>query len=32
MPGNLAGLAGLHQAGVFGFKAFLVDSGVPEFG
>src|SRR5262249_43396495 len=32
VPGNLAGLAGLHEAGVFGFKAFLIDSGVPEFG
>ena len=32
VPGNLGELAGLHQAGVFGFKAFLVDSGVPEFG
>jgi len=32
VPGNLATLAGLHRAGVFGFKAFLVDSGVPEFG
>ncbi len=32
VPGNLAGLDGLHQAGVFGFKAFLADSGVPEFG
>jgi allantoinase len=32
VPGNLTALAGLHQAGVFGFKAFLVDSGVPEFG
>ena len=32
VPGNLADLAGLHQAGVFGFKAFLADSGVPEFG
>jgi allantoinase len=32
VPGNLAGLAGLHDAGVFGFKAFLADSGVPEFG
>ena len=32
VPGNLAGLAGLHAAGVFGFKAFLIDSGVPEFG
>ena len=27
VPGNLAELAGLHRAGVFGFKAFLVDSG-----
>jgi allantoinase len=32
VPGNLAGMAGLHEAGVFGFKAFLIDSGVPEFG
>src|SRR5579859_7683255 len=32
VPGNLAGLADLHEAGVFGFKAFLADSGVPEFG
>src|SRR5260370_971701 len=32
VPGNLADLAGLHRAGVFGFKAFLADSGVPEFG
>ncbi len=32
VPGNLADLAGLHQAGAFGFKAFLADSGVPEFG
>jgi allantoinase len=32
VPGNLASLAGLHEAGVFGFKAFLADSGVPEFG
>src|SRR6516225_1863504 len=32
VPGSLAGLAGLHAAGVFGFKAFLIDSGVPEFG
>jgi allantoinase len=32
VPGNLKALAGLHQAGVFGFKAFLVNSGVPEFG
>ncbi len=32
VPGNLPALAGLHEAGVSGFKAFLVDSGVPEFG
>ena len=32
VPGNVADLARLHQAGVFGFKAFLADSGVPEFG
>jgi allantoinase len=32
VPGNLAALAGLDEAGVFGFKAFLIDSGVPEFG
>ncbi|MBO0771994.1 MAG: allantoinase AllB [Actinobacteria bacterium] len=32
VPGNLADLAGLHRAGVCGFKAFLADSGVPEFG
>ena len=32
VPGNLGELAGLHRAGVFGFKAFLADSGVPEFG
>jgi allantoinase len=31
VPGNADDLAGLHDAGVFGFKAFLVDSGVPEF-
>jgi allantoinase len=31
VPGNLGALAGLHAAGVFGFKAFLTDSGVPEF-
>jgi allantoinase len=31
VPGNLADLPGLHEAGVFGFKCFLVDSGVPEF-
>jgi len=32
VPENLANLADLHQAGVFGFKAFTVPSGVPEFG
>jgi allantoinase len=31
VPGNVAQLQGLHAAGVFGFKCFLVDSGVPEF-
>ncbi|MBW3604465.1 MAG: allantoinase AllB [Actinobacteria bacterium] len=31
VPGNAAHLAALHDAGVFGFKAFLVDSGVDEF-
>ncbi|PSK66651.1 Allantoinase [Micromonospora sp. MH33] len=31
VPTNLADLAELHRDGVFGFKAFLVDSGVPEF-
>lgn len=31
IPGNLEDLPGLHAAGVFGFKCFLVDSGVPEF-
>lgn len=31
IPGNLAELRPLHDAGVFGFKAFLADSGVPEF-
>ena len=31
VPGNLDALAALHAAGVFGFKAFLVDSGVDEF-
>ncbi|SDC64975.1 allantoinase AllB [Actinokineospora iranica] len=32
VPGNAADLAGLHAAGVFGFKCFLLDSGVAEFG
>jgi allantoinase len=31
IPGNAGDLAALHDAGVFGFKAFLADSGVPEF-
>ncbi|MGX6601053.1 allantoinase AllB [Micromonosporaceae bacterium Da 78-11] len=31
IPGNVPDLPGLHAAGVFGFKAFLADSGVPEF-
>jgi len=31
VPDNLADLAPLHAAGVFGFKCFLADSGVPEF-
>ncbi|WP_380169298.1 allantoinase AllB [Jannaschia sp. R86511] len=32
VPENLADLAPLHEAGVLGFKSFLVPSGVPEFG
>jgi allantoinase len=31
VPGNASELPALHDDGVFGFKAFLVDSGVPEF-
>lgn len=31
LPGNLRDLAGLHAAGVLGFKAFLSPSGVEEF-
>ncbi|MDG4765977.1 allantoinase AllB [Solwaraspora sp. WMMD406] len=31
VPGNRDHQAELHAAGVFGFKAFLADSGVPEF-
>jgi allantoinase len=31
VPGNLPDLPALHQAGVFGFKAFLIHSGVDEF-
>ncbi|HYS36038.1 MAG TPA: allantoinase AllB [Pseudonocardiaceae bacterium] len=32
VPGNTADLAALHDAGVFGFKAFTLHSGVDEFG
>jgi len=31
VPGNASELRALHRAGVFGFKCFLVPSGVPEF-
>ena len=31
VPGNLGDLRALHDAGVFGFKCFLVHSGVDEF-
>ncbi len=31
VPGNLGRLRSLYDAGVFGFKCFLLDSGVPEF-
>src|SRR5579859_5859228 len=31
VPSSLGSLADLHEAGVIGFKCFLVDSGVPEF-
>jgi allantoinase len=31
IPGNLADLRPLHEAGVFGFKSFLLHSGVDEF-
>ncbi|MGW0609109.1 allantoinase AllB [Streptomyces sp. NPDC002788] len=31
LPGNLKDLRPLHEAGVFGFKAFLSPSGVDEF-
>ncbi len=31
VPGNVAELAPLHDSGVFGFKCFLLDSGVEEF-
>ncbi|MGY1673419.1 allantoinase AllB [Geodermatophilus sp. SYSU D00710] len=31
VPGNVGDLRPLHDAGVVGFKCFLLDSGVPEF-
>jgi allantoinase len=31
IPGNTADRPGLHEAGVFGFKCFLLHSGVDEF-
>jgi allantoinase len=31
VPGNAGELQALHRAGAFGFKCFLVPSGVPEF-
>jgi allantoinase len=31
IPGNQGDLRGLHDAGVFGFKCFMTDSGVEEF-
>ncbi len=31
VPGGEAALRPLHEAGVIGFKCFLLDSGVPEF-
>jgi allantoinase len=31
VPGNAGQLRALHSAGAFGFKCFLVPSGVPEF-
>jgi allantoinase len=31
VPGNLAEMRGLREAGVLGFKCFLVDPGVPDF-
>jgi allantoinase len=31
VPGNLGALRGLHDGGVFGFKCFLLHSGVDEF-
>jgi allantoinase len=31
VPGNAGQLRAMHEAGVVGFKCFLLDSGVPEF-
>lgn len=31
IPGNTSALRGLHDLGVYGFKCFTADSGVPEF-
>lgn len=31
VPGNTGELSAMHDAGVLGFKCFLIDSGVPEF-
>ncbi|MEV4053925.1 allantoinase AllB [Amycolatopsis sp. NPDC049688] len=31
IPGNVSDLRGLHESGVFGFKCFLLHSGVDEF-
>ncbi|HJX00157.1 MAG TPA: allantoinase AllB [Terriglobales bacterium] len=31
VPGNSTELASMHECGAFGFKCFLVPSGVPEF-
>ncbi|HZG92797.1 MAG TPA: allantoinase AllB, partial [Pseudonocardia sp.] len=31
VPGNEGELGALHEAGVFGVKCFMIDSGVPEF-
>ena len=31
VPGNLTKMAALHEAGVYGFKCFLSDSGVSDF-
>ncbi|HUJ26118.1 MAG TPA: allantoinase AllB [Myxococcales bacterium] len=32
VPGNTGELAAMVEAGVLGFKCFMVDSGIPEFG